>query len=607
MRDVWYVRPFPTERNARHAMDAAASRGFPWVLRGIGIRQLRLASGVVLFTYVLFHFVDHALGNVSLAAMEAGLEYHVLLWHSGIGTTLLYTALTVHAMLGLWALYERRHFRWKVVEGIQLAFGLTIPFLLAAHLVGQRIALEFFGIEKGYAQVLYSLWVGSPEQGALQALLLLVVWIHGCIGLHLWLRLRRHYRRAAPLLLAVAVLLPALALLGYYQAGRTIVQLSAAKEWQADNLNPGQIGTPEQRAELLEVRYVFLAGWLAAIGAVFLARAVRALGERRGGVIRLTYPDGRTFVVPRGLSVLETSLRFAIPHASVCGGRGRCSTCRIRVLGDWRTLPKPAPSERAVLDRKGVGNDPAIRLACQLRPRHDLAFVPLLPPGAGPAHAQERSRVRSGEERYVVSMFVDMRGSTRMGEKRLPFDTVFIINRFLAAISQAVIAAGGEPNQFLGDGLLALFGLTASPAVACRQALRAAMLIAGNVDELNRLFKEDLSEPVGFGIGIHGGEAIVGDVGYLDHTVFTALGDAVNVAARLQDMTKGLGCEVVLSDAVRVSAGLAPDALPAAEVAIRGRSEAMVVRTVRDARMLASVLDLNDPARGPRASPPSPA
>ncbi len=575
-------------------MKQEASQGFGMWVRGIGVRQVRLACGLVLFAYVLGHFTNHAVGNVSLAAMEAGLEYHVLVWHSLVGTTLLYTALTAHAGLGLWALYERRHFRRKVIEGTQLLFGLSIPFLLAAHLVGQRIALEFLGIEKGYAQVLYSLWVTSPEQGVLQALLLLVVWIHGCIGLHFWFRLRRFFRRAAPLLLAVAVLLPTLALLGYYQAGRAIVQLNASPEWRADNLNPGQIGTPDQRASLLQIRYLFLFGWAGAIGLVFVARGLREVLERRGGVIRVSYPDGRTVSVPRGLSVLESSLRFDIPHASVCGGRGRCSTCRIRVVGDWKALPPPAASEKAVLDRKGVGADPAVRLACQLRPHADLAVVPLLPPAAGTSHAYGSSRARAGEERYVVSMFVDMRGSTRMGEKRLPFDTVFIIIRFLAAIAQAVIEAGGEPNQFLGDGLLALFGLTSSPATACREALRAAARIAANVDNLNQLFAEDLSEPIGFGIGVHAGEAIIGDVGYLDHMVFTALGDAVNVAARLQEMTKGLGCEVVFSDEVRKTAGLAPEALPSAEVAIRGRTQPMIVRTVIDAGTLASLLDTRE-------------
>ncbi len=137
-------------------------------------------------------------------------------------------------------------------------------------------------------------------------------------------------------------------------------------------------------------------------------------------------------------------------------------------------------------------------------------------------------------------MFVDMRGSTRLAEKRLPFDTVFIVNRFLSAVSQAVIECGGQPNQFVGDGQLALFGLSADPQTACRQGLQAAAVIAANVAELNHFLAHDLREPICFGIGIHGGEVIIGDIGYRNHMVFTALGDAVNVAARLQDMTKSL-------------------------------------------------------------------
>ena len=80
---------------------------------------------------------------------------------------------------------------------------------------------------------------------------------------------------------------------------------------------------------------------------------------------------------------------------------------------------------------------------------------------------------------------------------------------------------------------------------------------------------------------------IVGDIGYRDHMVFTALGDAVNVAARLQDMTKSLACEAIVSDEVRTTAGLAADALPQQEVAIRGRAEPMIVRTVVETRGLA--------------------
>jgi adenylate cyclase len=294
--------------------------------------------------------------------------------------------------------------------------------------------------------------------------------------------------------------------------------------------------------------------------------------------------------VPKGLSVLEASLRSNMPHASVCGGRARCSTCRIRVIGDCGELPAPSQREAFVLNRVGAA-DPSIRLACQLRPTSDLSFFQLFMPHAITANAHASNPTRIGQERYLVSMFVDMRGSTMLAEKRLPFDTVFIVNRFLGAVSQAVLECGGQPNQFVGDGMLALFGLGATPQTACRQALKAAAMIAANVDELNQFLSHDLREPIRFGIGIHGGEVIIGDIGYRDHMVFTALGDAVNVAARLQDMTKSLACEAILSEEVRVTAGIPADDLPRQEVAIRGRAEPMIVRSVADARKLSALVN----------------
>jgi adenylate cyclase len=559
-------------------------------VRGIGVRQVRIACGLVLFAYLVSHFLNHALGNISIDAMAAGLHYHILFWQFPPVGTLFYGAAIIHAGLGIWALYARREFRWKAIEPLQLVLGLSIPALIIAHVAGVRLGQALYGQEKLYPQVFYAYWVVWPYKMWLMFAVMIVAWVHGCIGLYFWLRMKAFYQRAAPFLLAAAVLLPTLAMLGLYQGGRSVVDDSDSAEWKADNLSPRQVGTLAQQDVLEDITDDFLIGYLGLIGLVLLARGARALNERRGGMISLSYGSGRTVRVPRGLSVLEASLRYHVPHASVCGGRARCSTCRIRVIGDCTALPEPSKREAFVLNRVGA-TDPSIRLACQLRPTADLSFFQLFVPHAMSADAHAMHPHRIGQERYLVSMFVDMRGSTRLAESRLPFDTVFIVNRFLGAVSQAVIACGGQPNQFVGDGELALFGLHAGPQTACRQALRAAAMIAANVDELNEFLKHDLHEPIRFGIGIHGGEVIIGDIGYRDHMVFTALGDAVNVAARLQDMTKSLACEAILSEEVRVTAGLAADALPLQDVAIRGRSEPMTVRSVTHAKMLSALVD----------------
>ncbi|MCK1627144.1 adenylate/guanylate cyclase domain-containing protein [Bradyrhizobium sp. 160] len=557
-------------------------------VRATSVRQVRLVCGVILFCYVVSHFLNHALGNISVDAMEVGVYYHTVFWRFLPVAIVFYTAALTHMGLGLYALYQRRQFRWRAIEPLQLVLGLSIPVLIMGHVIGVRLGQTLYGHQKLYPQELYLFFVASPGRLWQMTILLLIAWVHGCIGIFFWLRLKPLFTRAAPYLLAAAVLIPTLSLL--YQGGRSVAVESDDGEWRTHNLTRRQVGTVAEGNTLDRITGSLTIGYFGLLGLALAARGVRALRERRGGMIALSYGNGKTVRVPKGLSVLEASLRHNVPHASVCGGRARCSTCRIRIIGDHGALPEPSPREVFVLTRVGA-SDPSIRLACQLRPTSDLSFFQLFTPHTLSANAQASTPARIGQERYLVSLFVDMRGSTRLAEKQLPFDTLFIVNRFLGAVSQAVIENGGQPNQFIGDGMLALFGLSAEPQAACRQALKAASGIATRIDELNELLSHDLRQPIRFGIGIHGGEVIIGDIGYRDHIVFTALGDAVNVAARLQDMTKTLACEAIVSEEVRRTAGLADDALPQQEVAIRGRDEPLAVRVVADARDLTALVD----------------
>src|SRR3954452_13849677 len=561
----------------------------PSFLRGIAIRQVRLVCGLVMFSYIFSHFFNHALGNLSYDTMEAWLRFHVWWWRTPVVNLTLYAAATTHFMLGLWALYQRRHFRYTLIEITQLVFGLSIPLLLASHFGIVRLGGVMFGRDPPfYAAPLLAYWVARPYMMTVQFVLLTVAWVHACIGLYFWLRLKPFYRWARPLLFAVAVLLPPLAMTGTHRGAHEATELAAQPQWRAEHVKPTP---PAQRAAIEDITlYYFPIAYGAAILLVFAARGVRALIERRRGSVTVSYP-GRKVRSPRGLTILETSMRFNVPHASVCGGKARCSTCRVRVISDRSALPPPTGREAFVLARVGASANPAIRLACQLRPKTDVAVIPLLPANVGADFVRNRNRVNIGEEHYVVSMFIDMRGSTRLAETRLPFDTVFLINRFLEAASQAVVDSGGQPNQFVGDGLLALFGLDCDPATACRQAIRAAAVVTSNVEYMNHALASELQQPVQFGIGIHGGEVIIGDIGFRDHTVFTALGDPVNVAAGLQDMAKPHNCSVIISQEVYQRAGIAPERLSRTEVSIRGRDQAMTVCTVTEPTLLATLLD----------------
>jgi len=582
----------PAIGDVRAPRQGSAAKASSW-LRGIGVRQVRLAAGLVMFAYIFSHFFNHALGNISYDAMEAWLVWHIRWWRNPFVNFALYAAAAVHFSLGLWALYQRRHFRYTVAEITQLLLGLSIPLWLADHFGPARLGGWLFDLPPlNYASTLFYFWGQRPDQIVVQLILMTVAWTHACIGLYFWLRLKSFFAWAAPFLLVFATLLPVLAMIGADRGGREVVELADEQAWRQQNLQ----GVPAAQARVIIdiMFFYFPIAYAGAIGFVFAARGVRSLRERRRGTFTISYPD-RQIRVPKGLSVLEASLRFNIPHASVCGGRARCSTCRVRVLGNQDDLPRPSAREAFVLDRVGARGLP-IRLACQLRPQSDITVNPIFPPSMNADLLRRGHGPNTGREHYIVSMFVDMRGSTKMAEARLPFDVVFLINRFLGAVSQAVIDAGGQPNQFVGDGLLALFGLETEPRTACRQALRAAAQVVVNVDHMNRQFASDLREPIQFGIGIHGGEVIVGDIGFKEHTVFTALGDPVNVAARLQDMTKTLDCTVVISEEVCTTADVASGVLARTQVAIRGRDEPMFVRTAANPTVLANLIEPEGPA-----------
>ena len=180
--------------------------------------------------------------------------------------------------------------------------GLSIPALIIAHIAGVRLGQSLFGQEKAYPQVFYAYWIVWPYKMWLMYLVLLIAWIHGCIGLYFWLRMQSFYKRAAPFLLAAAILVPTLAMLGLYQGGRSVVDDSTSAEWRTENLSRRHVGTVAEQDVLDSITTYFLVFYLGLVGLVLLARGVRALNERRAGMISLSYGNGRTLRVPKGLS-----------------------------------------------------------------------------------------------------------------------------------------------------------------------------------------------------------------------------------------------------------------------------------------------------------------
>jgi adenylate cyclase len=549
------------------------------------IRRLRLASGLVMLAYVTTHFVNHSLGLISVQAMDRALVEIYQYWSSPLGGVLLYGAFATHYSLALWALWLRRSLKMPVAEATQLVLGFSIPFFLTDHVLKTRVADTFYGADVGYySSLLLTYFVSNPLRGGLQLVVLVIAWVHAMIGLWFWLRLKPWYPRCQPILYALALLIPTLAILGYFEGGRQVMTMAEDPAWVAQLAQEHPHAAPADAAFLDQLVVWVRYGFVAALLAVLAARLVRWQWQRRRGVVRLTYPSGRVVQIVRGVSVLEASRMSGIPHASVCGGRGRCSTCRIRVEGPQEALLTPAAEEVKVLRR--VGAAPDVRLACQLRPQGDLRVTPLLPATAQARDGFSRPGYLHGAEREIAILFGDLRSFTQLSEKKLPYDLVFLLNRYFSETGHAIEAAGGRIDKFIGDGVMALFGLDSGVEAGCRQALVAARDMSERMETLNRALIHDIAEPLRIGIGIHTGPAIVGEMGYGSAVSVTAVGDSVNTASRIEGLTKTYACELVISEAVALRAGIDLGDAPRHEIEIRGRVERLVVRTFARARDL---------------------
>lgn len=464
-------------------------------------RDLRLGSGLVLFVYVASHLANHALGLISVATAEHGLNVAVRVWHSVPGTIMLYGAAATHVALALNALYRRRTLRMPPLEVLRIALGLGIPILLIGHFVSTRLAWEAYKMAPEYSRVVWALW--SSDNEGRQLALLVPGWLHGCLGVNFAFGRRGWYQRARPVLFAAALLLPVLGGLGF---------LAMAKELSADAANRAFLDgnaavDAATRIALLRIRDTMLALWFALIGAIFVAREIRAVIERRrNAVITITYPQ-RAAHVPAGWTVLEASRSHHIPHMSMCGGQARCSTCRVQVTAGDDHCPPPEAPERATLARIAAG--PGVRLACQLRPTGDISVVPLLAVAGRPLVSDHSAAV---QERDLAVVDVEWCNRAHFARGHLPQDVVYLSGLFGETVGAAAHAIGGTVSAMNVDTVTAVFGLQHGQSEACRRALEAAISIDRALARLTQRCAAEFGAPAEFSVVVHAGHGAVASV-----------------------------------------------------------------------------------------------
>ena len=532
--------------------------------------SLRTTSGLIMLAFVVCHLTAHAFLLISIELAERVLSTLLAPWRTMTGTTVLAAAFIVHYANALWSIYVRRSLRMSRWEWSQIAIGLLIPVLLILHVALTRIAELAFELHVSYNFVLATLWVAAPWAGALQATALIAVWMHACIGIHFWFRTKRWYSRLRVYFEAVALLLPALALAGYLAAGNQLLRQAAGNAeferqmWQNANSDERKL------ASIRRFVYVGLALHLALTMLPFGARAVRGWLHRRSRPPVLTDAFGRKLAILPGATVLETLRDNGIPHAAVCGGRARCTTCRVLVTQGHDALPAPATLEQNALAR--IKAMPGLRLACQIRPTADTWILPLLHAGAGPQDCNAPGGLE-GHERPITAMFVDLRGSVTFGKSHMPYDVLFLLNQFIGEMTEALKATNGHYSQFTGDGLMALYGLNEpNSAKGAADAMRGASAMLARLERLNRTLNIDLMQPLQIGIGIHHGDAIVGKMGPPNSRIITAIGDVVNTCARLESLTKEFNCSLIVSREAAEAARLKVTGLKLHEVLVVGRT-----------------------------------
>jgi adenylate cyclase len=547
--------------------------------------RARLLSALVLLSFVLCHLASHITLIVSVPVAQRALDSLMSFWRTETGTYVLATALAVHVLNALWSIYIRRYLRLPAWELAQLCLGFSIPPLLTLHVVSTKISDRFLGTASDYHSVLTLQWVITPWLLYLQVAAVLTLWTHACIGLHFWLRTKRWYPAWLPILGALGVLIPALALAGYISGGNQILR-EAQNSGVLASIRENAHETPEAIALVRHMAFIGLTIYAGLVVLPFVGRGVRRFVYRMHRLPRLTHSNGRAMAMLPGATVLETLRANGIPHASVCGGRARCTTCRVRVVSGQAQLPPPAGLEAEALTR--IGASPGVRLACQIRPSTDISVMPLLAADSRAADGLVRGGME-GSERPVAVVFIDLRGSTTLGEMRMPYDVLFILNQFFNEMTKALAATGGHYSNFTGDGLMALYGLnTPEPAIGAAQALRGASEMLTRLDQLNAQLKADLKEPLRIGISVHFGEAIVGAMGPPGSQIVTAVGDTVNTSARLESLTKDYDCPLIVSRRAAQAAGLNLVGHSLHEALIKGRAESVefyALKTVPDAAM----------------------
>ncbi|HRP70839.1 MAG TPA: 2Fe-2S iron-sulfur cluster-binding protein, partial [Turneriella sp.] len=407
-----------------------------WTQSSIFIR-LRLAAALVLVLYTATHFLNHALGLFSLDALEEGRKYFLLFWRNSVLQFVFPTALLLHVSSVLLRLMFHQNWNFTTREKVKIFSGLLIPFFLLLHIASTRLEWWIYGYNDTYSYYLYYNFRGLGIY--LLLAMTLLIWTHAYLGLTDILKLKKWYEKYRTTFGIAFVVTPLLGLSGLIAAAGEVRRLAVDNAWLAKTALAH--GNPANAARTQYQLYAILIGCLVLLLiCLYLIRVFVVLRLVRQATSSVTYADGRQVRVAPTTTLLDASLINHIEHAHVCGGNGRCSTCRVRVLEGAENLSLADARETALLKRVGAESD--VRLACQAKVSGNVKIALLIPPHkatpAGAAALLKPHTKSDGMEKEVVVFFSDLKGFTSFSEHKLPYDVVFVLNQYFRSMGKII-------------------------------------------------------------------------------------------------------------------------------------------------------------------------
>ena len=259
-------------------------------------------------------------------------------------------------------------------------------------------------------------------------------------------------------------------------------------------------------------------------------------------------PDNKNISIKKDQTILAASLSASINHAHACGGHAKCSSCRVIVLEGLENCCQRNKAEQSLAEKLGFTEK--IRLACQTtisgpvkvrRPVLDDIDIEM----ASKANREGPNSI--GQEKEATMLFADIEGYTAFTEAALPYDVVHMLNRYYFQMGKVIRKHNGFIMDYFGDGLLAIFGLSDNNTHAL-DAVNAGLDMQAEIQKLNPYFKNLFDDGFKVRIGVNTGKVIVGSIGVTGMSKLAAIGDAVNLAARIEATNKDLNTYFLISE-----------------------------------------------------------